>query len=69
MTTPKPSSPTYGYAMRINDGGFGHGGAFPGVSTNIRFYPDGTRFIVLSNMDRGAVAPFEIFRTLPDFAP
>jgi hypothetical protein len=36
------------------DGGFGHTGGFPGISTSVVIYPDGYRLIVLSNVDGGS---------------
>src|SRR5581483_1186222 len=54
MTSPKPLSADYGYGFQLLDGGFGHTGGFPGISTCVVIYPDGYRLIVLSNVDGGS---------------
>jgi CubicO group peptidase (beta-lactamase class C family) len=54
MSSPKPSSPDYGYGFQLLDGGYGHTGGFPGINTAVVFYPDGYRLIVLSNVDGGS---------------
>jgi CubicO group peptidase (beta-lactamase class C family) len=54
MSTPKPNSPTYGYGLQLTDGGYGHTGGFPGISTAVIIYPDGYRLIILSNIDGGS---------------
>ncbi len=47
----------YGYTLNVDRRGgvrvLGHGGGAPGISTNVRWYPDeGWTVIVLSNLDR-----------------
>lgn len=58
LTTPKPDlgSPEYGYGFGIAEGGesVGHTGGFPGISSVLDIYLDGTTVAVLSNYDRGA---------------
>jgi CubicO group peptidase (beta-lactamase class C family) len=54
MTARKPNVSGYAYGFQLMDGGFGHTGGFPGISTVIIVYPDGYRLIVLSNVDAGS---------------
>jgi CubicO group peptidase (beta-lactamase class C family) len=54
MTAPTSLSSDYGYGFQLMDGGFGHTGGFPGISTSVVIYPDGYRLIVLSNVDGGS---------------
>jgi CubicO group peptidase (beta-lactamase class C family) len=54
MASSKPGSPDYGYGFQLIDGGFGHTGGFPGISTAVVIYPNGYRLIVLSNVDGGS---------------
>lgn len=63
MTTPKPHVGGYAYGFQLMDGGFGHTGGFPGISTVLIIYPDGYRLIVLANIDAGsAIANAEMLR-------
>lgn len=63
MTAPKPNVSGYAYGFQLMDGGFGHTGGFPGVSTVVIIYPDGYRLIVLSNVDAGsAIADAELIK-------
>lgn len=58
MTAPKPHAPDFAYGFQLLDGGFGHTGGFPGISTAIIIYPDGSRLVVLSNVDAGSVIAY-----------
>lgn len=53
---PDLGSPRYGYGFRIYpDGSVGHSGGFPGISSNLSFWPDGKWIIaVMSNYSGGA---------------
>jgi CubicO group peptidase (beta-lactamase class C family) len=58
LTTPKPElgSDAYGYGFIIHeDGGVGHSGGFPGISSELVFWPDGPwTLAVMSNYGGGA---------------
>jgi hypothetical protein len=54
MTSLESPATDYGYGFQLMDGGFGHTGGFPGISTVVVIYPDGYRLIVLSNVDGGS---------------
>ena len=59
LTTPKPelSSPRYGYGFGIEENGriVGHGGGFPGISSQLDiFVEDDYTLAVMSNYSRGA---------------
>lgn len=54
LTSANAHTPEYGYGFQLMDGGFGHTGGFPGISTSIVIYPDGYRLIVISNVDGGS---------------
>lgn len=67
MATPKPHVSGYGYGFQLMDGGFGHTGGFPGISTVLIVYPDGYRLIVLANVDAGsAIANAEMLKFAGD---
>jgi CubicO group peptidase (beta-lactamase class C family) len=56
---PELGSPRYGYGFEIGSGpggrSVGHGGGFPGISSNLDVFVDsGFTAVVLSNQDRGA---------------
>lgn len=53
---PELGSPDYGYGFDIKpDGSVGHSGGFPGISSNLSFWPDGEwTIVVLSNYSGGA---------------
>jgi CubicO group peptidase (beta-lactamase class C family) len=69
MTTPKPHVGGYAYGFQLMDGGFGHTGGFPGISTVLILYPDGYRLIVLGNIDAGsAIASAEMLKLAGDRA-
>lgn len=59
LSAKPPVSPHYGYGFNVEDRPgariAGHGGGFPGISTNLDMYLDsGYTAVVLSNCDRGA---------------
>lgn len=59
LWTPKPSSPGYGYGFSLGKGPagrkVGHGGGFPGISSNLDiFLENGFTGVVLSNYDQAA---------------
>ena len=59
LLSPKPelNSPNYGYGFQVDAGSqiAGHGGGFPGISSNLdMFLGTGWTAIVMSNYSRGA---------------
>lgn len=67
LTTPKPSSPEYGYGFTLDPkrGIVGHSGGFQGTSTNMDiFLEDGYTAIVLSNYGRSGRPVVERIRDL-----
>lgn len=69
MTTAKPdlNSPNYGYGFQISAGGkgFGHGGGFPGINSNLDMFPEsGWSLIVMSNYSRGGQPVMQKMRSL-----
>lgn len=68
LASPKPElgSSEYGYGFAINpDGSVGHGGGFPGISSDLSFWPDGEWTIaVMSNYSGGARPVVEQARRL-----
>lgn len=59
LWTPKPNSPGYGYGFSLGKGPagrkVGHGGGFPGISSNLDIFLDnGFTAVVLSNYDQAA---------------
>ena len=69
LTSPKPelNSPTYGYGFEIMGRVVGHGGAAPGISSNLLIYLDeGYVVAVLSNYDFGY---FSVIQAVQDLLP
>ncbi len=66
MQSPKPPvAPHWGYGMvRADEGAWGHGGAFAGISSLILMYPDQSRLIILSNVDDGAYLAYHALVTV-----
>ena len=69
LTTAKPdlNSPNYGYGFQISAGGkgFGHGGGFPGINSNLEMLPEsGWTMIVMSNYSRGGQPVIQKMRSL-----
>lgn len=68
LTGPKPElhSPSYGYGFALYaDGSVGHSGGFPGISSQLAFWPGGEWVIaVLSNYSGGAPPVVEQARRL-----
>jgi hypothetical protein len=69
MISPKPNSPHYGYGFQMMDGGFGHTGGFPGISTSAIYYPDDYRLIVLANIDAGSAVVNAMLLRMAGLAP
>lgn len=69
LTSPKPelNSANYGYGFEIMDRVVGHGGAAPGISSNLLIYLDeGYVVVVLSNYDFGY---FSVVKAVQDLLP
>jgi len=69
LTTPKPeiSSPRYGYGFGIEENGriVGHGGGFPGISSQLDIFVDEDYTLaVMSNYSMGAQPVVEKGRAL-----
>ncbi len=73
LTTAKPelNSPNYGYGFQVNSDkkSFGHGGGFPGISSNLEIFPEsGWTAIVMSNYSRGSQPVIQKMRSLIETA-
>lgn len=66
MQSPKPPvAPHWGYGMvKADEGAWGHGGTFAGISSLILMYPDQSRLIVLSNVDDGAYLAYHALQSV-----
>jgi CubicO group peptidase (beta-lactamase class C family) len=72
LTSPKPelNSPTYGYGFETTGRVVGHGGAAPGISSNLLIYLDeGYVVAVLSNYDFGYFSVIQAVRDLLPLKP
>jgi CubicO group peptidase (beta-lactamase class C family) len=69
LMSPKPelNSPNYGYGFEVTGSVVGHGGAAPGISSNLLIYLDeGYVVVVLSNYDFGY---FPVIQAVQDLLP